>query len=294
VKYYNENTDTTVTGAPATYLNIRSFDIASGRGFTSMEENRAARVAVLGASTAELLFGTRDPLGERIRLKNVNVRVIGVLEKKGDQGWFNPDDMVLIPYLTAMKQILGRDHLNEIDVSASEDVDLNEVEKNVEALLRKRHRIGADDEDDFHVRNQAEMIEMASSVSRTISLLLGGIASISLLVGGIGIMNIMLVTVTERTREIGVRKAIGARDRDILRQFLLESILMTGLGGLLGIAIGFSVAEALRRFTELTTVVEPLSVILALGVSTIVGVFFGLYPAWRAARLDPIEALRYE
>ena len=294
VKFFNRNSNTTITGAALTYFDIRGFVVDKGRPFTSVEETRCARVAVLGATVAEALFGDQDPLGETFKLKGINFRVIGVLKAKGDQGWFNPDDMVVIPYSTAMKQVLGQIHLNEIDIKARDGADLSRIEEDAAALLRKRHRLRSAADDDFHIRNQAELLEMVSQVTGTFTLLLGGIASISLVVGGIGIMNIMLVTVTERTREIGVRKAIGARDRDILRQFLIESILISGLGGVLGILTGFGVAALLRQLTQFAAVVQPDSVILALAVSVSVGVFFGYYPARRAARLNPIEALRYE
>lgn len=294
VKYLNENMNTTIAGAALTYLDIRNFEIERGRAFSVLEENQSARVAILGSSTAEQLFGTQNPIGEQFRIKNINFRVIGVLKTKGDQGWFNPDDMVIIPYITAMKQVLGQDHLDEIDIKARDNANLSRIETAVENLLRKRHHIREDGENDFHVRNQAELIDMASSVTRTFSILLGGIASISLIVGGIGIMNIMLVTVTERTREIGVRKAIGARDRDVMRQFLLESILISGFGGLLGIGAGFITATLVGHFSGYQTIIEPHSIALALIVSASVGIFFGYYPARRAARLDPIVALRYE
>ena len=294
VKYYNRNSNTSITGAAATYLDIRGFTVEKGRAFTSVEEIRSSRVAVLGASTAEALFENQDPLGETFKLQGVNFRVIGILKAKGDQGWFNPDDMVVIPFTTAMNQILGQNHLSEIDVKAHEDADLTAVEKEIATVLRKRHRLRTGADDDFNIRNQAELVETASSVTQTFTVLLGGIASISLVVGGIGIMNIMLVTVTERTREIGVRKAIGARDRDILRQFLLESILISGLGGMLGIAAGYGAAQGIGHVSRFSPVIETQSVMLALIVSASVGVFFGYYPARRAARLDPIEALRYE
>ncbi len=294
VKYFNENTNTSINGVAATYLPIRNFAVERGRAFTALEEERAARVAVVGPATTELLFGGADPLGERIRIGSVNFQVIGVLESKGDQGWYNPDEMVLIPYTTAMKQILGQDHLHEISVQARAGTDLKEVEESIAAVLRRRHRIPPGGDDDFHVRNQAEIIEVATTVTRTFTILLGGIAGISLLVGGIGIMNIMLVTVTERTREIGVRKAIGARNRDILRQFLLEAVLISGIGGALGVGFGFGVAFLVRSFSEFETRVQPASVLLALLVSGSVGIVFGYLPARRAARLDPIDALRYE
>ncbi|MBN2711670.1 MAG: ABC transporter permease [Planctomycetes bacterium] len=294
VKYLNKNTNTTVTGTAATYLNIRNFTVDKGRAFTSIEEERSAPVAILGASTANDLFEDKQPLGKEIRVGRINFRVIGVLAEKGDQGWFNPDDMVLVPYSTAMKKVLGQDYLSEIDVQITDGADINAAETKIEELLRKRHRITSDGEDDFHVRNQAEFLEMASSVTQTFTILLGGIASISLVVGGIGIMNIMMVTVTERTREIGVRKAIGARDRDILTQFLFESILISGLGGIMGIGLGYSVGYVISRFTDYVPVVQMQAIILSIGVSGAIGIFFGYYPAWRAAKLDPIVALRYE
>ncbi len=294
VKYFNQNINTTITGAPLTYLALRAFEVERGQAFSALEDEHVARVALLGANAAEQLFEDQNPLGETIRIKNVNFKVIGVLKAKGDQGWFNPDDMVVIPLATAMKQILGRDYLSEIDVKVEAGADTATVEERIGALLRTTHRLRPEVENDFHVRNQSELVEMASSFTRTFSLLLGGIASISLIVGGIGIMNIMLVTVTERTREIGVRKAIGAREWDILRQFLLESILISGLGGILGIALGFAVSWILGRFTDFSMLIEGGSIVLALAVSASVGIFFGYYPARRAAKLNPIEALRYE
>ncbi len=294
VKYFNQNMNTTITGATLTYLSMRSFEVEKGQPFSALEDEHVARVALLGANAAELLFAEQNPVGEVIRIKSVNFKVIGVLKAKGDQGWFNPDDMVVIPFATAMKQILGQDYLSEIDVKVAAGADSSLVEERISAILRTNHRLRPEVEDDFHVRNQSELVEMASSFTQTFSLLLGGIASISLIVGGIGIMNIMLVTVTERTREIGVRKAIGAREWDILRQFLLESILISGLGGILGIGLGLAVGWGFGRFTDFTMLVEGRSIVLALVVSASVGIFFGYYPARRAAKLNPIEALRYE
>ncbi|MHC4913864.1 MAG: ABC transporter permease [Planctomycetota bacterium] len=295
LKYYGRNTSCSVVGTSITYFPIRSFEVEKGRCFTEVESERLARVAVLGPATADALFGESDPLGEIFKLKGINFRVIGVLKSKGDQGWFNPDDQALVPYSTAMKQLFGTDHLREIDIRAEDGADLDAVVAGTTALLRRRHRLAPEEDDDFHIRNQAELLEMASTVLRTFTILLGSIAGISLLVGGIGIMNIMLVTVAERTREIGVRKAIGARDRDILGQFLFESILLSGLGGVLGIGFGVGIARLISWASkDFITVVEPLSVILALSVSAAVGIFFGFYPALRASWLDPIEALRYE
>jgi len=295
LKYFNKNTNCNVVGTGITYFPIRNFEIEKGRSFTEVECDQMARVAVLGPTTAEALFEKANPLGETVKIKGVNFRVVGVLKSKGDQGWFNPDDQALIPYSTAMKQLLGTTSLREVDISVAEGADQKEVVAEITQLLRKRHRLAAGAEDDFNIRNQAEMIETVSAFARTFTILLGSIAGISLLVGGIGIMNIMLVTVAERTREIGVRKAIGARDKDILGQFLFESILISGLGGVLGIGLGVLIARIISFFVQnFPTVVEPFSVILALTVSAAVGIFFGFYPALRASWLDPIQALRYE
>jgi putative ABC transport system permease protein len=294
LKYYRRNTRASVVGTSVTYFGIRAFEVEKGRAFTEGEAERMARVAVLGPVTAENLFGADEPLGATIKLNGINFRVLGVLKSKGDQGWANPDDQVIVPYTTAMKQVFGVDSLREIDIQTADSASLDAAQEAVTQLLRRRHRLRPGADDDFNIRNQAEILETASDVSRTFTILLGSIASISLIVGGIGIMNIMLVTVTERTREIGVRKAIGAKRRDILQQFLIEAILMSGLGGLIGVIAGISAAELVGGFTRFTTQVELQSVLLALSFSAGVGVFFGWYPARRAALLEPIEALRYE
>ncbi|MBN2307678.1 MAG: ABC transporter permease [Candidatus Hydrogenedentes bacterium] len=293
-KYYNKNKESSIMGVTLTYLGIRNFSIEQGRNFTVSEVEQRVKVAVLGADTAEELFGEDDPIGEQIKIAGVTFKVVGVLKAKGTQGPFSFDDQALVPYTTAMDRILGTDYLSEIDLEIAEDSDQEAVQAAIEDVLRKRHAIRAGQDDDFHVRNMAEMVETATSVTRTFSLLLGSVAAISLVVGGIGIMNIMLVTVTERTREIGIRKAIGAKDRDILVQFLLESILMSALGGVVGVGAGVSVAQVSSLVSGFTAVVEPVSVALALSFAVCVGVFFGFYPARRAAALDPIEALSYE
>jgi ABC-type antimicrobial peptide transport system permease subunit len=239
-------------------------------------------------------MGQDNPVGATIKLNGLNFQVIGVTKAKGDQGWYNPDDQVIIPYTTAMKQLLGVDYLREIDIQCKAGSDLTSVQGAVTTLLRRRHRILPDALSDFEIRNQAEILDTASEVTRTFTILLGAVAGISLLVGGIGIMNIMLVTVTERTREIGVRKAIGAKDRDILRQFLFEAIFMSGLGGLLGVAAGVGAAKTIGSLTMFTVEVQPQNVLLAIMFACFVGIFFGYYPARRAAKLNPIEALRYE
>lgn len=294
IKYFNKNTSSSIIGTAMTYLTIRNFTVEKGRGFTESEAERLAKVAVLGPVTAKNLFGDNDPLGEIIKIKGINFRVIGVLKSKGDQGWFNPDEQVLVPYSTAMKQLFGLDHLHEIDVQAISTDKLKEAQDAITSLLRARHRIPASVPDDFQIRNQAEMLSTATDFTKTFTILLGSIASISLLVGGIGIMNIMLVTVTERTREIGIRKAIGAKDRDIVKQFLIEAMMITVLGGLLGIILGVGGAKMVERLLDFPTLLEMKGILLALSFSAAVGIFFGFYPARRAALLDPIEALRYE
>ncbi len=294
VKYYNKNTSTTVLGASMTYFPIRNFEIERGRAFTEGETERMARVAVIGPVTSENIFGPGDPIGEIIKVKGMSFRVIGILKSKGDQGWYNPDDQIIIPYSTAMKQLFGLDHVREIDIQSVRGADLEQVKEKVSSVLRKRHRTQPGQDDDFRIFNQAEMIETVTEVTQTFTILLGSIAGISMLVGGIGIMNIMLVTVTERTREIGVRKAVGAKDRDILRQFLIEALLMSGLGGMIGVIAGVGGAAVVEKALDFTTVIELSSIVLALSFSAAVGIFFGYYPARRAAKLDPIEALRYE
>ena len=301
VKARNRNKPTRVTGTTGTYLGIRAFKVAQGRGMSDAECETMARVAVVGPNVATDLFSMEDPVGQRIKVKGINFTVIGVTEAKGDQGWFNPDDQVLIPYTTAMRQLLGQDYLKEVDVQAEEGADLRQVQADVSKLLRARHRLLEGEDDDFYVRNQADFIAMATAFTGTFTLLLGGVAGISLLVGGIGIMNIMLVSVAERTREIGIRKAIGATEGSIRTQFLLETLVISGLGGLLGVVFGILSAwlfPVLFTYVQpdmaFATSVEWPSVLLALGFSAAVGIFFGWYPARRAARLPPVEALRYE
>lgn len=294
LKYFNKNSRTNMTGAAITYFSIRNFEVERGRPFSESEVNQHERVAVLGPVTVENLFGKEEPLEKTIKVNGINFKVVGVLKAKGDQGWFSPDDQIIIPYSTAMKQVLGLLYLREIDIQIAKDANIPESQERISEVLRKTHRIGEGMEDDFNIRSQAEVIETASSFSRVFTFLLGGIASISLLVGGIGIMNIMLVTVTERTREIGVRKALGARNRDILLQFLLESLLLSAIGGLLGVIGGLAVALLIDAFTEFPTIIEWFSIVIAFSFAVSIGVFFGFYPANRAAQLDPIVALRYE
>lgn len=294
MKFMNKNTRSSVIGTAVPYFSARNFVVEKGRQFNDNEGESTSRVAVIGPVTATNLFGEADPLGQTIKINNINFVVIGVLKTKGDQGWFNPDDQAIIPYKTCMKQLMGVDYVSEINVQAMNESVVKSLQTEIENLLRKRHRLLPEAENDFNVQNQAEFLNTMTSVTGVFSLFLSGIASISLLVGGIGIMNIMLVTVTERIREIGIRKAIGAKNRDILQQFLIEAMLLSGVGGGIGVVMGLGISYAISKFSTFQPIVEPQSIILALSVSISVGVFFGFYPARRAALLDPIEALRYE
>jgi len=294
LKYYNKNARVDVMGTAMTFASLRNYAVEKGRFFSEAEVGNMARVVVLGPTTADNLGFLDTDIGDLIKLKGISFRVIGILKEKGSQGFFNPDDVAIIPYTTAMKVVFGLDNLREIDIQAKANFDLTKVENDVATVLRKAHRLRPEQENNFHVRNQADIIETASEFNKTFTMLLGSIASISLLVGGIGIMNIMLVTVTERTREIGVRKAIGAKDRDILRQFLIESVIMSGIGGLIGVAAGVGSSLIIDKVSEFTTYIELPAIILSLSFAMIVGVFFGYYPARRAAMLDPIKSLYYE
>ncbi len=323
-KYENRNNRTTVNGVSMPYFAMRNFELDKGRFFTESEAEGLARVAVIGPNVANTLFAGEDPIGKIIKFNNLSFKVIGLLQSKGDQGWSNPDDQALVPYTTAMKVMFGQTYLREIDITVADENQMSEVSgeppntsgqpwwkarggtvhqtpppiNSVAALLRRRHRLyDLSQPDDFMIQNQAELLASFSASLLVFRILLGSIAAISLLVGGIGIMNIMLVTVTERTREIGTRKAIGAKQRDILLQFLIESMLMSGLGGALGALAGIGLAKAIPlipAFSSFITIVQPFIVILSITVAAIIGMFFGVYPAWKASRLDPIEALRYE
>ena len=294
LKYFNKNIRGSVIGSSITYFPVRNFEIDKGRAFTEGEVMRMARVAVIGPAAAENLFEETSPVGETIKIKGINFRIVGITKAKGSLGRHNPDDQVIVPYTTAMKQLFGLDYLHEISIQATDNANLEKIQKATMTLLRKRHRLVEGMPDDSHIHNQAEIVETASEVSRTFTVLLGSIAGISLLVGGIGIMNIMFVTVTERTREIGVRKAIGAKNRDILLQFLIEAVVLTSLGGIIGVALGIGAGYMIAKWTQFLTVAKISSILFALSFSAAVGIFFGYYPARRAAMLDPIKALRYE
>jgi putative ABC transport system permease protein len=298
VVYSNKNWNTSIQGTGADYPDIRSWPVETGTYFDDNQVKAAAKVCVLGSEVNKNLFEGDDPVGKVIRIKKIPFRVIGVLKAKGESGgFFNRDDMITIPYTTCMRRLAGIDYLNSIDVSAVGSDMTAEAQRQIESLLRDRHRIFPGSDDDFTVRNMSDVAETASESMQIMTILLGSIASISLLVGGIGIMNIMLVSVTERIREIGIRMAVGARGRDILLQFLTEAVVLSFLGGMIGVGFGYGASKFMGKiaiFSQFQTVVSLASVLLAFLFSALVGIFFGFYPAWKASKLDPIEALRYE
>ncbi|MBI2059515.1 MAG: ABC transporter permease [Nitrospirae bacterium] len=290
----NKNWNTQILGAVPEYAGMRAASPGSGRFPTEEEMQRRARVAVLGMTPLRELFGDRNPLGEFIKINRVNFQVIGVLREKGASTWRDEDDIVVIPLSTAMRRLLGKEYVDSIDIEIASPDQMEDARTEIENLIMRTHRIPPSQPDTFQIRNMAEIQEALSETSRTLSWLLACIAAISLLVGGIGIMNILLVSVTERTREIGLRKAVGATRSDILGQFLVEAIVVSTLGGILGITLGWSLTQGMSRMAGWATAVSPGAVALAFFFSAAVGVVFGLWPARRAAALNPIDALRYE
>jgi putative ABC transport system permease protein len=289
------NWSTTVAGESPDYLKIRDWKLASGSMFTDREVRSAAKVAVIGSKTANELFGPLNPVGQTVRVGNIPFVIIGLLESKGaGMGGQNQDDRIIIPYTTAMKRITGEKYLRSINVQIGSADRMEIAQEQITSLLRQRHRLATGRDNDFNIFNQKEIADTVNSISKIITLLLGSIAGISLVVGGIGIMNIMLVSVTERTREIGIRIAVGAQPGDIKLQFLIEAITLSLLGGLIGVLLGIGASKLVEFFADFKAIVSTGSIILAFGVSFAIGVFFGFYPARKAARLDPIEALRYE
>jgi len=298
VVYGNQNWSTAVIGSTPSILKVRDWPLASGRAFTSPEIKSANKVCLLGQTIVENLFGAIDPINKVVRINKIPFTVIGVLETKGQSPMGqDQDDVIYIPITTAQKKLFGTlfpGMIKVILVTAKDAASLSRAEIQINELLRQRHHIGKGQENDFTVRNLTQLMQAAEESTKIMTLLLGAIASISLLVGGIGIMNIMLVSVTERTREIGIRMAVGAKTQDIRIQFLIESLTLSLIGGIIGIIVGISGAKIISLFSEWSTLVSPLSIILAFGFSGLVGIFFGYYPAYKASLLNPIDALRYE
>ncbi|MEW5873991.1 MAG: ABC transporter permease [Candidatus Zixiibacteriota bacterium] len=294
IKYESKNWNTRVTGTTPDYEWVRNATLEKGEYFTNADNQRRERVCVIGKTIVENLFGDEDPVGKTIRIRGLNFDVKGVLESKGISGWFNQDDQILIPIETAMYRVMGRDDYNSIALRVRDENLMDAATLEVENVLRRRHRLAQGEENDFNIRSMSDVASTLGEATSTFTTLLASIALVSLVVGGIGIMNIMLVSVTERTREIGVRMALGARRRDILTQFLIESITLAILGGVIGILLGIGAATIMARFYNWNTLISPPAVVISFGFALIVGIFFGLYPARKAALLDPIDALRYE
>ena len=290
------NWNTNIQGVGPEYQDIRAWPVQLGSFFSEQDVLRSNKVVVLGAITRDELFGPGvDPVGQLVRIENQPFRVIGVLTTKGQSTFGqDQDDVVLAPYTTVMKRLLGRDSLRDITISAEDDFDMGRMTASMEELLRFRHNIPPGGNDDFSVRTQEEIAGILTASTDTMTYLLASIAAVSLLVGGIGIMNIMLVSVTERTREIGLRLSVGARDTDVLLQFLTEAVVLSLAGGAIGVAGGFGASYAFNELLQWTSLVEIESVLLAFGCAAAIGIFFGFYPARKAAALDPIDALRYE
>lgn len=291
----NRNSQTNIVGTTPDYATVRNASVAAGSFITQEQVNQVAKVAVIGSAVVTNLFpDNNNPIGNDLRIGNNIFTVIGILQTKGQQGMTNSDDMVIIPLSTMQTAIRGQNVVSTISVSVADQSTMTATQELITAVLLNKHRITDTTKQDFTVLNQADAVETLNQVTQIFTLLLGGIAAISLLVGGIGVMNIMLVSVTERTREIGIRKAIGARKRDILTQFLVESTVLSVLGGIIGILLSIGGAWIVKSVWSLNAAISTSSVIMACGFSIAVGIFFGMLPAWKAATLRPIEALRYE
>jgi putative ABC transport system permease protein len=289
------NTNTSVNGVTAGYATVRNVAVSSGDFITEADNANLAKVAVLGPTTVTDLFGDgADPIGQIIRINKLDFKVVGVTVAKGGSGFSNQDDVIYIPLATAQRFITGSAYVNTINIQGTDPKSLTQIQADVTSLLLERHKITDSTLADFQILNQSDIVASASTITNTLTMLLASIAGISLLVGGIGIMNMMLTTVTERTREIGLRKAIGAKKSDITMQFLAEAVTLTFVGGVIGVLLGWFASLAVNHFANITTQVSMSSVLLAFGVSAVIGIVFGYYPAWRAAKLNPINALRYE
>ena len=293
--YQSKNWTTTVSGVSSNFQDVNNWTMAEGRFISSKNVENRERVAVVGQTVVKNLFAGEDPVGKEIRVKNIPFRVIGVLNSKGNGTMGNDqDDTIFIPYTTAMERVEGVDYLRMVYVVASDDNGIDRLQSDIENLLRVRHSIKDTNLDDFNIQNMKSIMETMEQTTGTLTLFLGAVAAISLVVGGIGIMNIMLVSVTERTKEIGLRMAVGARPQDIMRQFLLEAVLLCVVGGALGIMIGKAISIIVSRTMNWATASSPEAMALAVGVSVFIGLAFGWYPSWKASKMDPIDALRHE
>jgi putative ABC transport system permease protein len=299
VKFQNQNTRTTIYGADPEYFEIRNLPLAEGKIFDAEDVRRKAKVAVVGDAVRETLFGSLQPVGKYVKINGQNFRVVGTTKKRGGMPFRNPDDQITIPISTAMLRVFGVDYINSLSVQARTEDKMLAAEDEVRAIIKRTHRLGPNEEPDIRIFNQADTLETANQQSDFMTQLLAGVALVSLIVGGIGIMNIMLVSVTERTREIGIRKAIGAKRKDILYQFLIESVTLSLVGGVLGLGAGIGVSLWMAKPTDEGGLGYPMvltmaPMVVSFASAALVGIFFGIYPAAKASRLDPIVALRYE
>lgn len=294
VKYANKNATTLITGTTPEFVDINNFPVGSGRFFDPNEVKLMKRVAAIGATVKQKLFGDGPAIGSEIKVEGQNFLVIGLMELKGQTSWYDPDDQIFVPVTTSQKHLFNQTYVQDIYIQVADVKDIPAVKTAVEKLLRSRHRIQEGAESDFSIRDYGEFLDAMKKTTRTFTILLAGIAAVSLLVGGIGVMNIMLVSVTERTREIGIRMAVGAKRSDIMKQFLVEAVVITVTGGVTGIGAGWGISLFISYFGDWQTVVSLYSVALGFLFSAAVGIIFGIYPARKASLMDPIEALRYE